>query len=44
MNRKREVPTKVEVILESGQAELVEGIVETLYSIARPAGNWSMEA
>ncbi|MFH1267558.1 MAG: helix-turn-helix transcriptional regulator [Planctomycetota bacterium] len=31
MNRKREVPTKVEVLLESGQAELVEGIVGLLY-------------
>jgi len=32
MNRKREVLSKVEVLLESGQAELVEGIVELLYS------------
>ncbi|MFH1922345.1 MAG: hypothetical protein ABIP48_20980 [Planctomycetota bacterium] len=31
MNRKREVLAKVEVLLESGQVELVEGIVGLLY-------------
>jgi len=31
MNRKREVLRKVEVLMEGGEAELVEGIVEVLY-------------
>ena len=31
MNRKREVLRNVEVLMESGEAELVEGIVEVLY-------------
>jgi len=31
MNRKREALRRVEVLMESGEAELVEGIVEVLY-------------
>jgi hypothetical protein len=31
MNRKREVLRKVEVLLQSGQTEVVEGIGELLY-------------
>ena len=38
MNRKRELLRKVEVLMETGEAELVEGIVEILYRKAVQVG------
>ena len=38
MNQKREVLRKVEVLMESGEAELVEEIVEILYRKAVEGG------